>query len=260
MPDFGFWAWPYVGMKSYSELQEVLDENEDDLLDKVPKAVWRGGLGVAGGDLRRKMIEVSYDQSWSDIHALDWKNASDAEANWISMEDHCNYMFTIHSEGNTNSGRLKYLLNCYSIVLSHELHWIEPFHHLLKSSGSEQNYVKLRRDFSDLPRTINKLLHAPTLQDTGRRIADNARRTFKERYLTPAAEACYWRALIRGWASVQGFEPQRWEDVEEADWHVGSGGKKLRKSRRGVPFESFAIMEATEWSVPAKSRRMCVDD
>jgi hypothetical protein len=260
MPDFGFWSWPYVGMRSYAELQASLDESEDDFLDKVPKAVWRGGLKVAGADLRRKLIEVSRGQSWADIRAIDWKNATDIEAGLISMEDHCDYMFTVQSEGNTYSGRLKYLLNCHSIVLSHELNWIEHFHHLLRSSGSEQNYIKLRRDFSDLPTTIKKYLHPPTLQDTGRLIADNARRMFKERYLTPAAEACYWRALIRGWASVQGFEPQKWMETKEPDWHDGSGGSKIKKRPRGVPFESYAIMEATDWDIPAKARRICVDD
>lgn len=260
MPDFGFWGWPSVGMNSYSELRALLEEAEDDFLDKVPKAVWRGGLGVAGADMRRKMLKLADGQNWADVRALDWKNETDIKEGLISMEDHCGYMFALMTEGNTYSGRLKFLLNCHSVVVSHELKWIEHFHHLLRSSGPEQNYVKVRRDFSDLPRTIKEMLHAPTLQDKGQSIATNARKVFGDRYLTPAAEACYWRALVRGWASVQGFKPQRWEEVEEADWHVGSGGRKTRKKPRGVPFEAYVVMEANEWSIPAKPRRLCIDD
>jgi hypothetical protein len=32
----------------------------------------------------------------------------------------------------------------------HELDWIENYHPLLVSSGPEQNYIQVRRDFSDL--------------------------------------------------------------------------------------------------------------
>ena len=116
MPDFGFWGWPYVGMKSYTELQDLLDEGEDDFLDKIPKAVWRGGMRVSGADMREKLLELSDRQEWSDIRALDWKNETDVKESLISMDDHCNYMFTVQTEGNTYSGRLKYLLNCHSVV------------------------------------------------------------------------------------------------------------------------------------------------
>lgn len=260
MPDFGFWGWPSVGMNSYTELQSILDEEEDDFLDKVAKLVWRGALGVAGRNLREALLKQSEGQVWSDVHTIVWKNETSVKENLLSMQDHCNYMFVAQTEGNTYSGRLKYLLNCHSIVMSHELKWIEHFHHLLHSSGKDQNYIKLRRDFSDLPKTMNKYLHPPTLQDDGQKIADNARRTFRERYLTPAAEACYWRALIRGWASVQGFTPQKWIETEEEDWHPGSGGKKMKKTPRGVPFEAYAVMEATKWDIPAKGRHLCVDE
>ena len=260
MPDFGFWGWPSVGMNSYNELRSILDQYEDDFIDKVPKLVWRGALGVAGKDMRDALIKHSEGQGWSDVQTITWKNETDVKEKLISMEDHCNYMFVAQTEGNTNSGRLKFLLNCHSIVMSHELHWIEHFHHLLQDSGPDQNYIKLRRDFSDLSKTMDTFRHPPTLQSKGQRIADNARHTFRERYLTPAAEACYWRALIRGWASVQGFAPQRWIETEVDDWHVGSNGKSVVKRARGVPFEAYAVMEATEWSIPAKGRHLCIDE
>ena len=58
-------------------------------------------------------------------------------------------------------------------------------------------------------------------------IANNSVATFRDRYLTPAAQACYWRQLIRSWAEVS-FQPEGWEVVD--------GKRKVR----GVPFETFA--------------------
>jgi hypothetical protein len=59
--------------------------------------------------------------------------------------------------------------------------------------------VEVERDFSDLPKQMHELLN--NLDKAGR-IADNNVKTFRERYLTQAAEACYWRALWEGWAEV----------------------------------------------------------
>ena len=58
-------------------------------------------------------------------------------------------------------------------------------------------------------------------------IVKNGIATFRDRYLTPAAEACYWRELFQSWADVS-FQPGPWEVDEE-------GNEKIR----GVPFETF---------------------
>lgn len=55
------------------------------------------------------------------------------------------------------------------------------------------------------------------------------------RYLTPAAEACYWRRLVRGWREVT-FEPEF--------YHLAEDGKK---KWRGVPFESYVLERRLEW-------------
>ncbi|KAK5708089.1 hypothetical protein LTR97_000629 [Elasticomyces elasticus] len=242
MPDFG-------GLRSYSELQSILEADEDDFLDKNPKLIWRGSLNVGSGhDAREGLIKNSLNQPWSDVQTLDWHNETDIHDKLLSMQEHCEYMFTAQTEGNTYSGRLKYLLNCHSVLLAHDMNFIEHFHHLLQASGPEQNYVKLKRDFSDLQRQMSKL-GKPANMPATKSIADNALKTFRERYLTPAAEACYWRAIIRGWASVQGFEPQIWEDDGKAlkDWR---GEMKTKRKIRGVPFESYVIMEEVEWDIP----------
>ena len=65
-----------------------------------------------------------------------------------------------------------------------------------------------------------------------KQIAENSVRTLRDRYMTPAAEACYWRRLIRGYASVS-FEPDFYE--------------KDNKTLRGTPFSSVAMMGMVKW-------------
>ncbi|KAL1588696.1 hypothetical protein WHR41_02673 [Cladosporium halotolerans] len=258
MPDFGYWGWPNVGLRSYSELQQNLAAEEEDFLDKIPQIVWRGAVeGLGSHDVRAGLLAASANQPWSDILPLDWSNATNIATRLLGMEDHCAYQFLAQTEGNTYSGRLKSLLNCHSVLLSHKLSWIEHFHHLLQPSGPDQNYVQTKRDFSDLPKKMRSLLNPSNILAT-QRIADNARAAFRERYLTPAAEACYWRALIRAWADVQTFEVQGWKEKLVED--PTTGRKKLKRSMRGAPFEAYAIMEEVEWELPAKARRVCIDE
>ena len=93
------------------------------------------------------------------------------------------------------------------------------------ASGPEQNFVEVEVDFSDLEQKVLDLLDNP---QKARNIALRGVETFRDRYLTPAAQVCYWRHMVRGWAEVS-FVPEAW-DVE----------KETGKRRtRGVPFETF---------------------
>lgn len=237
MPDFGFWGWPDVGLRSYAELASLVQEDEEgeaEFADKKPQLVWRGSVDVAARDVRAKLLQHSSDKGWSDVRALDWRNETDIKAHLLGMEEHCAYMFVAQTEGNTYSGRLKFLLNCRSVLVSHRLEWVEHFHHLLRPDGPERNYALVKRDFSDLDATISSLLSPKGLREA-ERIAENARKVFRERYLTPAAEACYWRKLIQGWSEVQGFETEFWKEVEVERL----GRKKAVRKPRGVPFEAY---------------------
>jgi hypothetical protein len=85
--------------------------------------------------------------------------------------------------------------------------------------ASEANIVFVVSNWEDLEETIAYLRANP---DVAKRIAKRQRRLITDiGYLSPAAEACYWRALMRGWASVV-----RTEGVE--GWVKGSGGWKGR--------------------------------
>lgn len=129
--------------------------------------------------------------------------------------------------GRAYSASLKYRHACRSVIVAHKLQYIQHHHYLLVSSGPEQNYVEVERDFSDLPDRMDELLN--DLEKT-QRIADNNVKTFRERYLTPAAEACYWRALWEGWNEVS----------------MNITRDSTQPSERGMRYESFVLLESEQ--------------
>lgn len=106
------------------------------------------------------------------------------------------------------------------------MQFTQHFHGALVASGPDQNIVELpENNWDSLPRTMDKLLRGDQAQ--AQRIADNAVRTMRDRYLTPAATACYWRRALVEYASLQQFTPE-----------IGGG----------VDYESFALMEQVSWA------------
>ena len=76
------------------------------------------------------------------------------------------------------------------------------------------------------------------------RIAEESVRTFRDRYLTPAAEACYIRRMIYEWATVQTFEPQLFKNVTSDDG-------KVTEKMRGMSWEKFAFRPPAFFQQPA---------
>ncbi|KAB8068400.1 glycosyl transferase family 90-domain-containing protein [Aspergillus leporis] len=239
MPDFGYWSWPEVKIGPYKDVRRRIATVDDgevtidgqvkpglDFQDKKKQLVWRGSVAT-NPQVRGKLLKAAQGRSWASIRVIDWDDEKDIRFNLLPMEDHCRYMFLAHTEGRSFSGRGKYLLNCRSVVISHKLVWREAHHAALISSGPEANYVEVERDFSDLDRKIEFLIDNP---EAAERIANNAVETFRDRYLTPAAESCYWRHLIRQYASSSDFEPVL--HTTQAD------GKKRP---RGTPFETWVL-------------------
>jgi hypothetical protein len=102
----------------------------------------------------------------------------------------------------------------------------------MKFDGPDQNMVEVERDFRDLDQKMQYLLNNP---EKARQIAQNNVNVFRNRYLTPAAQACYARKIIKAWGRVQGFEPVLWKEVID-----GRGTKQL--VLRGQPFETWMVM------------------
>lgn len=91
--------------------------------------------------------------------------------------------------------------------------------------ASEANIVFVVSNWEDLEETIAYLRANP---DVAKGIAKRQRHLITDiGYLSPAAEACYWRALMRGWASVVrtegvegGVKGQRWVEGEGLRWET----------------------------------------
>ncbi|KAJ5703152.1 hypothetical protein N7488_010700 [Penicillium malachiteum] len=240
MPDFGYWAWPEVQIGPYQEVRRRIAAIDDGEIlpdgtvspglafqDKKKQLVWRGSLATNPG-VRSKLLKSAAGSSWASVRVIDWDDENDLRFNLLPIEDHCQYMFVAHTEGRSFSGRGKYLLNCRSVMISHPLEWREAHHGALVSSGVEANYIEVKKDFSDLSSKIDFLIDNPRVAE---QVANNAVRTFRDRYLTPAAESCYWRHLVRQYAAVSDFEPV-----------LFSTDRDGKKSARGVPYETWLLM------------------
>ncbi|EME46899.1 hypothetical protein DOTSEDRAFT_33423 [Dothistroma septosporum NZE10] len=98
--------------------------------------------------------------------------------------------------------------------------------HLLQKDGPNQNFVQVKRDWSDLEQKVRYYFDHP---HEAERIISNAIKTFREKALTRAAISCYVRRLIHGYASVASdpvvYKPAKFDG--------------RAKYTRGVGFEQF---------------------
>ncbi|KAI9698837.1 MAG: hypothetical protein M1820_007344 [Bogoriella megaspora] len=230
MPDFGYWAWDNQLLGAYEQYVRGLSDYPSKFSEKKEKALWRG---TNSNDERQHLIEAAEDKPWSDVKAVQWGKPD----NFVGISEHCDYQYLIQTEGNTYSGRLKYILNCASVVLLRPPHWIETFTHLLQPRGSSQNVVEVD-GFVNLPETMSSLLEDPKKAE---QIATNAKDTFADKYLTPAAQACYWRRMFKRWKDVQGFEARPWTMEKKT---VGEGDDKKEVEKKvwhGITYEVFML-------------------
>ncbi|KAL9079293.1 MAG: hypothetical protein Q9157_001816 [Trypethelium eluteriae] len=225
MPDFDGWAFPDDTLGGYAPFRDRVMAIDKPFQEKIPQAFWRGSMGVAH-ELRQGLVDAAVGKPWSDVKALD------GEHKIIAMHEHCNWQYIVHTEGNSWSGRLRYLQNCNSAVIVHNpLNWIAHYYPVMESEGSSQNYIPVRNDWTDLD---EKMQYYLSHSDEAESIAAEGARVFRDRYLTPAAEACYWRKLVREYAKAQSWEPQLYKNVTNED-----GTMQLK--RRGVSWERFVF-------------------
>jgi len=222
MPDYGFWSWPeHVG--SYNDLRQKSEKVELKIgwENKINKLIWRGSMKVGTTD-RESLLKVSKGQSWSDVEGVQWGSFN---SHSINMEDHCLWKFLAFPEGNTYSGRLRYLQNCRSVIITHEPRWIQHWTHLYNPdwNSPDQNIVFIPhptktnksvlvhdqrghkfkdKTWTRLPETMDRLLTNDTL---AKKIANNQWNFFRQRYITPASSACYWRKALNGFYKVQNY-------------------------------------------------------
>ena len=234
MPDCGHWAWADARISSYNHIRNEMRRVEDQVAfeDKIPQLLWRGNVGTAP-ELRIPFVKSTQDKDWANVGAFLWENVDkDLSTPYIPLWDHCRYQMLMDIAGRAWSGKGKYIQNCESVYMTHQSLWLKPTTWAMTADGPDQNFVQVRADWSDVEGKVEELLNNTSL---AKRIAKNSVETFRDRYLTPAAEACYWRALIRGYGRVT-FEPDLYEDDNI--------------TLRGVPFETVAMqwkVDTEEW-------------
>lgn len=228
MPDYAFWAWPSARVGSHSQASREAAETNSQWPwhKKFPKAIWRGSTHV-NPPLRESLVQLTAYKPWADVAECNINDPLTKE-HCILQHEHCRYRFPVHTEGYTYSGRLKYLQLCNSAPIIHDLKWEEFHTHLLRPYRPEQNFIPVKADWSDLEEKVRYYLDHDEETQT---IARNNHETFAKKYLTSAAASCYWRRLIRMWATVQGFEPQLYAFNRETG----------QRTLRGVPFEAYAV-------------------
>lgn len=224
---------------------------------KIPKAVWRGTTwfnSVQSPRMRQNLVLAARGKPWADVEALDWGGSGNGKnkngsSNVLPIEEFCRYKYVVHTEGVTYSGRFQFLQMCASVVLTPPIQWMQHVTHLARPVFSsdlpgkkssrwepservkrawpvryrpeEANIVFVAPDWSDLGDTVAWLEENPEVAEG---IARRQRALFHGGgYFSPAAEACYWRALVRGWAKMARTEGQGWEETE------------------GVTFEAFSL-------------------
>ncbi|KAK3305338.1 glycosyl transferase family 90-domain-containing protein [Chaetomium strumarium] len=252
MPHFSFWAWdlPFIG--SMSRAAAAIADLESSYAQpgqwhvKIPKAVWRGTTwfnSVHSPRLRQNLVAAARGQPWADIEPLAWNGGAGVSgsnaSNALPIEEFCRYKYVVHTEGIAYSGRFQFLQMCASVVLTPPIQWMQHVTHLVRPLFSsdlklgtkgwtpsekfrrawpvgygpdEANIVFVAPDWSDLGDVVAWLEEHP---DIAEGIARRQRELFVGGgYFSPAAETCYWRALVSGWAKMARTEGQGWEDIE----------------------------------------------
>ena len=158
MPDFGFWAWPEPKIGTYAEVIRKAEDFDAShpWSGKMAKLFWKG---VPMVDVRKNLFEVAKQNTqWAQIEEVRWNQKETIS----TMDSHCAYKYLAHVEGYTYSGRLKYLLQCKSLVIAHDMQWVQHFHHLFnyEEFGSEsQNLVVVPgSNWTTLPETMDRLM------------------------------------------------------------------------------------------------------
>lgn len=179
--------------------------------------------------------------------------------NSLMIEEFCKYKYVLYTDGITYSGRLQFLQMCGSVLLTPPIAWMQHTTHLVKplfssdldledesltslgkrkekwlpSDGErkawpthykpeEANLIFVAPDWSDLEDTVRWLESRP---DQAEGIARRQRELFVGGgYFSLAAEACYWRALIRGWSKVAQTDGEGWEQTRGTGWELFSMG------------------------------------
>lgn len=193
-PDFGFAGWPETGIGSMNDYLQLADavthsspwEGRDD------RAFWRGYANTY--PVRLDLLQRARNDSRTPHPVLNVVETTfhgdKGLAKPVPIHGHCAYRFLLHAEGNSYSGRSKYLFACRSVVIAHPLNWTQHFHPALipDESSPDRNVVVLPGpNFTGLEATLGALRNNDALAQN---IAANSLRIMRHRTYTPYLTLC----------------------------------------------------------------------
>jgi hypothetical protein len=100
IPDFNFFTSPLEG-GSWQQMQRRAASYDSKMADKIQKVFWRG-VTWTNEELRGSLLQSAENKDWADVEVVDWKERT---PNMMEMDDFCRYMFLVHTEGRSYSGK-----------------------------------------------------------------------------------------------------------------------------------------------------------
>lgn len=214
-------------LQTFEQSLDYARHHDRKFTEKIPQAYWYGVTWTNA--MRATLIKATAGKSWANVTEMDW---ADPQASFIPPDRFCDYAITLHTEGFGQSGRLGQLLQCNSVMIAPEsLEWSNHYVHLLKSDGPLQNYVSVKRDWSNLEEKVQWLLQNP---EEAERIIRNSLALFRDRYISTQATRCYMRKLIQGYGAVSS-RPRLFKDARPDD------GAYAPRRHRGTSLNAFMI-------------------
>ncbi|TPX18421.1 uncharacterized protein E0L32_011662 [Thyridium curvatum] len=223
---------------------------------KQLRGIWIDDDGHQEPARQKALVRVAEGQTWEDAHRNASGSSSDPASS--SVAELCRYSFLAH-DSSYNTALTDGALLCDSVIVTTRPTWITIYHGLMyanqaryhshdrehpavadwESGGGAgiQNVVVAADDWGDLQVKMRGLLRLPGVAG---RIAANNRQTFRERYLTAAAGACYWREMIHAYGAVS-FRPAAWIDGDGSATTTGAGeaAGTQGQRRRGLHWENY---------------------
>lgn len=177
LPYFGFYSWPEPRVLGWQDARRKAIEFDARLnwTSKEDKLFWRGAYL---SQLRHDLRDVANAHLWGDIGEIKW---GEGATGWISMEQHCGKRFLADADSHSYSGRLKYLMLCRSVVVSHRKQWRQSWHGALdgRPGSPTQNFIELGAESWDgLVEAVDDLRARPSYAEA---IAENAVRALRDR-------------------------------------------------------------------------------
>jgi hypothetical protein len=208
IPCFSFWNWPEAGITRWNKkmisIKQASDKKSFD--ERIDKLFWRGARTGYRGDFvnltgkHRNLMDVSF---------MEWQG-SKFHPQYRTLEQHCDYKYLLHLEGNTFSGRLKYLLLCSSPVIFAQIDgWEEFWYHLLKH---QENIIILNsRDEAQL---LNMTSYLLTDSERASRIGINGQNIILK-YLNEQAIICYIRNVLLAYSKLIDYQVTKHEKATD---------------------------------------------